>query len=102
MAYRPARRLPSSAGTTIRARSRRHGRSVTSPALPAVDRGEHVDQGEGGGRLFDLGQVTGNADELEPGVGEGAGVGPAVGWRDDAVAVAPEHERRDVDPTEAA
>src|SRR5262249_45976917 len=61
-----------------------------------------VDEGEGGRRLFDLGQVPGVADQHEPPVYKGGGVRLAVAGGEEAVAVAPDRERRDAYPAEAA
>jgi hypothetical protein len=61
-----------------------------------------IDEGKGGGGLFELGEVSGLLDDLKAGVSERGGVGRAVCGRDDAIALAPDDEGGDPDASEAA
>src|SRR5579863_523642 len=56
-----------------------------------------IERGEGGGELLEVRQVPGLGDERELGLRECPGEGLAVVGREDPVAVAPQHQDRDLD-----
>ena len=60
-----------------------------------------VDEREGDCGLFDLREVPGVGDDLEARIGEGVGVGLAVGGVDDVAVIAPDSEGGNVEAAKA-